>query len=1169
MMNMKAKDPLENEPLINEDEADAAFEKKIPSTSVLGNLNVAFRYVLAETVKNKRNFFVGVITVFIVVFSISLLQNTVVNSPVLFLKLSEDTVGEFDLVMTPKSTAESQSFFLNATDAGLRLEKEPTVTGTAPRWLFLSKIVNTITQANSTTILLIIDSIREQEIGLGRGWNHPPLEGFQTHVSKNLLKQIGVAPNKDEKAALRFDAISILHTFSGSRQNEDDFVNSYLKSTMVGSTLNEIVEKYTGLNVSIPFLDQLTVIDALKFLNIGGLNNVTFNGTLSYEQVQALKNQFSVDVNLTVVDEIDEPHGKYPKALGNIAILEQSLVNELLIEAMTYVLELVDNETIWNTTWAKDLPFEQRELLKFLLPFAKQYTYIVRDFRDNFKLTDYALTSIAMYRDRFAAYMKTAQELNAEIIKWSNKVALALGLDYPASFSTPLIDTLSVVYYLRLFLDQLLLIIELFLVGVGMFLIYALLLSDVEAKVYECGMLRALGMEQYTLIELLGIQSLLFSIPAIALGLLASWLAFIPVRNELVSFTNAPIPLGLTAEAAGLATAIGFIMPLIALIGPIQSALSKTLRDALDLYHSSVNDTRVTFTKLANLGLSPVQTNSALLMVIFGFIIYYMIPYSFIFQQFALFFDIFVLILLGMLFGLSLLAMTIHGYVQKLSVNLLMWGKDRRVLKTLVTKNLWGHSRRNTKTAVLFTTCIAFIIFAGSIFLLQSQNLVDNVKAGLGSDINVMTFYTELALDEDNIRNYLDTQMAKPNSPVVGFTFYTFYLSDFPFMRETRISNLADFPTTKIFLFAAEENYLTYAFDRYLVISELDNSYTYPKTPNGRQDIIKSLYIDPYDHSQTNNTFIPPNIGTDPVPRATEWILDISNNETYTEVIDMLISESNRLPLSVDTTTPMILTLEYFTVKTTRRWETTKMYLLTKPRALVTKLPGFFFSSYSQTSKNSPVIISMDNYYKLMFRAFNSSYMRDEDFPEKPPKRTLLVKLKDDVSTEDREYIVNGIRNFLQSDQIIVSDTNELVKSTDIAVLVLNLFFDLIAVIVITICFFVLLVSFTSNITENAWEFGVLRAVGLTSFQVIRVYIYEAMSIILSSLILGTGLGMLVSATLTLQADLFTELAFEMRFPHLLFWSIVVMSLAVAVLGSWLPARKLAKKKIAAALKNK
>jgi hypothetical protein len=53
---------------------------------------------------------------------------------------------------------------------------------------------------------------------------------------------------------------------------------------MVGSTLNEIVEKYTGLNVSIPFLDQLTVIDALKFLNIGKslhlLPNASFIDTL-------------------------------------------------------------------------------------------------------------------------------------------------------------------------------------------------------------------------------------------------------------------------------------------------------------------------------------------------------------------------------------------------------------------------------------------------------------------------------------------------------------------------------------------------------------------------------------------------------------------------------------------------------------------------------------------------------------------------------------------------------------------------------------------------------------------------------------------------------------------------------------------------------------------------
>ena len=62
---------------------------------------------------------------------------------------------------------------------------------------------------------------------------------------------------------------------------------------------------------------------------------------------------------------------------------------------------------------------------------------------------------------------------------------------------------------------------------------------------------------------------------------------------------------------------------------------------------------------------------------------------------------------------------------------------------------------------------------------------------------------------------------------------------------------------------------------------------------------------------------------------------------------------------------------------------------------------------------------------------------------------------------------------------------------------------------------------------------------------------------------------MLVAMTLTLQADLFTELPFEMKFPYFVFFSTVIMSIIVAVLGSYLPAKQLAKKKIAQALKNK
>jgi len=40
-----------------------------------------------------------------------------------------------------------------------------------------------------------------------------------------------------------------------------------------------------------------------------------------------------------------------------------------------------------------------------------------------------------------------------------------------------------------------------------------------------------------------------------------------------------------------------------------------------------------------------------------------------------------------------------------------------------------------------------------------------------------------------------------------------------------------------------------------------------------------------------------------------------------------------------------------------------------------------------------------------------------------------------------------------------------------------------------------LLVSTTSNIRENLWEFGVLRAIGLKKVQIIRIYLYEAVAV--------------------------------------------------------------------------
>jgi predicted lysophospholipase L1 biosynthesis ABC-type transport system permease subunit len=82
--------------------------------------------------------------------------------------------------------------------------------------------------------------------------------------------------------------------------------------------------------------------------------------------------------------------------------------------------------------------------------------------------------------------------------------------------------------------------------------------------------------------------------------------------------------------------------------------------------------------------------------------------------------------------------------------------------------------------------------------------------------------------------------------------------------------------------------------------------------------------------------------------------------------------------------------------------------------------------------------------------------------------------------------------------------------------------------IALILSFFLLLISTTSNIKENVWEFGVLRAMGLTKSQSKRVYMYEAFAVIFGALILGIMVGLVVSITLTAQFYLFIELPFKL-----------------------------------------
>lgn len=155
-----------------------------------------------------------------------------------------------------------------------------------------------------------------------------------------------------------------------------------------------------------------------------------------------------------------------------------------------------------------------------------------------------------------------------------------------------------------MFLDNLIATSIFLLAMLAVLLIYSLMISDVEEKTYEFGMLRALGFKKVSLIHLIIVEGLVFAIPGLVLGLVMAYVLNTFVAYIIFNKSMMVTTYDLHYSAVILSFGLGLFIPLISVYLPIQRAMSKTLRDSLDLYHRVVNEISVSVQKLEKLGIS-------------------------------------------------------------------------------------------------------------------------------------------------------------------------------------------------------------------------------------------------------------------------------------------------------------------------------------------------------------------------------------------------------------------------------------------------------------------------------------------------------------------------------------------------------------------------------------
>jgi hypothetical protein len=264
-------------------------------------------------------------------------------------------------------------------------------------------------------------------------------------------------------------------------------------------------------------------------------------------------------------------------------------------------------------------------------------------------------------------------------------------------------------------------------IAISVMLIYSLLMIGIETKTMETGIMRMVGVSKRGLVQMIFVQSFMFVVPALILGVALSFpalgICFKYVFGEELTGSFAPIP---DTQAIIFALSVGILIPIFSSVMPILKVLGQNLNDAINYQRSRFKATFVEVMK-GNQGQVVPYVIFGVITTLFGFAVYYLLPLAMLSFNLSLILQVLFLILLGFLFGLILFAINAQRLMETLILKVfLFW--EHPAMKQLVKNNLKSHSIKNKLTSTVFSMALGFLIFMMVQYrLLRQQNAIRRI----------------------------------------------------------------------------------------------------------------------------------------------------------------------------------------------------------------------------------------------------------------------------------------------------------------------------------------------------------------------------------------------------------------------------------------------------------
>jgi len=836
-------------------------------------------------------------------------------------------------------------------------------------------------------------------------------------------------------------------------------------------------------------------------------------------------------IDLTVKEKVKPTSGKWPSVSGNVLVIDSNhIVHYLKKNGKRLVDEITEKLNIKNTR-------------NIVVDYINKYL-------NKFDINKYALTINVIFKDKFNIYNKDAKSMRYYISNKVSEIIDSLGRNHMVNIETPLLDNFKLLDVVRTFLQVILFGIMAFLWLLSVLLVYSLMLGNVDERTYESSMLRALGFQKNDLIILIIIQGLIFAIPGSCLGLISSYISNNFIAYLFYSYTKLVMPGFMSESNLIFGIVIGISIPLISSFFPIKKVLNSNLKENLTVFNKKISEIVFAMIKLENLGISTSTLIISVTLIIIGIFTYYVAPLSFLFLNSRLFLFIMLGILMTILIGLIVLIQLLIPYLQKFILKIIMFlsFKDRN-LHLLVSKNLEGHKRRDQQVSLIFMIAIGFIIFSGCTLNLVVDFIETLAKSVIAGDTMILLMNGNgfnATLNQTLINGYLNNISKVYPNTIQGYSYISFFICDILYTPDfhvfPQICALNGFPCNYRHAYGIDRNYIDSSYTSLYSISQYDKNLNVSYTYDGKVDIIKMLY---------DNPNVPPLI-----QEKEDYFTFPINQEFQTKFnkifkdfqINMIASEGirKRKALSIDNPA-MFKIVQYYDHR-----------IPSKIVGMAKKLPGIFsYSSYYSIARESEVYISMDHIKKL--RDVETSLFNKDlgDYSNSTVdgirKLQFILKYTENASEELKQMIFFGLYNHLNGIKYFIFKLDDVIETSEKVKSVISYIFLVLGIIALILSFFLIWISFYSNIRENITNYGIMRSIGVTKSQSLRIYLYEAATIILGSIITGTFIGILISCSLILQFDIFLELPFIFHFPFKLYIILIIVGLSLGMLGSYYP----------------